>query len=68
MTTEQFLVGQLCGSMIINDHMGEEDIAKLLKRQTDAIIKEFGWDKDEQIIPNVSKDLVDAFIDNIGKK
>jgi hypothetical protein len=67
MTLEQLLVSNLCGSSIINDHMSEEDIAKLLKKQSDAIIKEFGWDKDEEVIPNVTKELVDAFVDSCGK-
>lgn len=67
MTLEQMLVSNLCGSSIINDHMSEEDIAKLLKKQSDAIIKEFGWDKDEEVIPNVTKELVDAFVDSCGK-
>ncbi len=67
MTLEQMLVGQLCGSAIINDHMDEESIAKLLKKQTDAIIKEFGWNKDEEVTPSVTKDLVDAFVDACGK-
>ena len=67
MTLEQMLVGQLCGSAIINDHMDEEAIAKLLKKQTDAIIKEFGWNKDEEVTPSVTKDLVDAFVDACGK-
>lgn len=58
MTIEQLLVHGMCSSAIINDHMSEEDIAQLMHKQSDAICKEFGWNKDDEVMPNVNQELV----------
>lgn len=72
MTIEQLIVASLCASSIIRNTSdeptpygmtSEEAIAEDIKKQSDAILEKFNWDKDLEILHDINLDLAKELLE-----